>query len=153
MRASNGWRGWQRASETPGRPLTAMASGVPRRILVVESHEDNREALRLVFSLLGYDVECASTGQSAVAITGTWKPDLVVLDLGLPDIPGERVAEAIKEMQSPPFIVGYSGFHRREPDARAAGCDAFVLKPNLDGLLTLVAVEMQRRVEVSKLAG
>ena len=116
-----------------------------RRILIVESHADNREALRLILDDLGHDVECARTGAGAVAVTTTWCPDIVVLDLGLPDIAGERVAAAMKRLPSPPFIVGFSGFHARESGARSAGCDAFVLKPDLEGLLALVGAEIELR--------
>jgi CheY-like chemotaxis protein len=112
---------------------------VRRRILIVEGDADNREALRLILVGLGHDVECARTGAGAITVTMTWHPDFVVLDLGLPDLPGERVAETIKRLPTPPFIVGFSGFHRREQAARSAGCDAFVLKPTLDGLLELLA--------------
>jgi CheY-like chemotaxis protein len=119
-----------------------MANAVTRRILIVESHADNREALRLILDNLGYDVECARTGAGAIAVTMTWHPDVVVLDLGLHDIVGERVAEEIKRLPAPPFIVGFSGFHTREQSARRAGCDAFVLKPDLDGLLELVGADL-----------
>jgi CheY-like chemotaxis protein len=119
-----------------------MANAVARRILIVESHADNREALRLILDNLGHHVECARTGAGAIAVTMTWHPDIVVLDLGLHDIAGERVAEEIKKLPVPPFIVGFSGFHTREQSARRAGCDAFVLKPDLDGLLELVGVEL-----------
>jgi CheY-like chemotaxis protein len=119
-----------------------MANAVPRRILIVESHADNREALRLILDNLGHAVECARTGAGAVAVAMTWHPEVVVLDLGLQDIAGERVAEEIKRLPVPPFIVGFSGFHTREQSARRAGCDAFVLKPDLDGLLELLGEEL-----------
>ena len=83
-------------------------------------------------------MECARTGAGAIAVAVTWHPDFVVLDLGLPDLPGEEVAGTLKRLPIPPFIVGFSGFHRREEAARSAGCDAFVLKPNLNDLLELV---------------
>jgi len=115
---------------------------VSRRILIVESHTDNREALRLILDGLGHQVECARTCAGAVVVTTTWHPDIVVLDLGLPDIPGEQVAETMKRLPLPPFIVGFSGFHTRAKAARQSGCDAFVLKPNLVGLLALVRAEV-----------
>ena len=108
------------------------------RILVVESDADNREAVGLVLDGLGYTVEGARSGLEALAVALAWHPDVVVLDLGLPDIPGEQVAETMKQFPAPPFIVGFSGYHRRERAARRAGCDAFVLKPNLDALLSLL---------------
>jgi two-component system, chemotaxis family, CheB/CheR fusion protein len=112
---------------------------VRRRVLIVEGDADNCEALRMILDGLGHDVEYARTGAGALSVTMMWHPDLVVLDLGLPDLPGERVAETMKRLPTPPFIVGFSGYHKREHAARSAGCDAFVLKPNLDGLLALIA--------------
>jgi CheY-like chemotaxis protein len=91
-----------------------LAKAFVLRILIVESHEDNREALRLVLTMLGHEVNCAQTGRQGLVTSATWHADIVVLDLGLPDIPGERVAEAIKEWPSPPFIIAFSGFNRRE---------------------------------------
>src|SRR5437899_3231764 len=105
-----------------------------RRVLIVEGNEDNREGLRLIFDSLGHTVECAGTGSRAIAMAAAWYPDFVVLDLGLPDLPGEEVAGTLKRFPRPPFIVGFSGYHRRAEAARIAGCDAFVLKPNLDAL-------------------
>ena len=55
----------------------------------------------------------------------------------------------MKDLPAPPFIVGFTGFHRREQAARGAGCDAFVLKPNLDALLALVAAEMASRAKAA----
>src|SRR5258706_10033052 len=112
---------------------------VRRRILIVEADADTRDAFQLILNGLGHDVECARTGAGGIAVAMTWHPDFVVLDLGLPDLPGEQVAETMKRLPVPPFIVAFSGFHRREQAARSAGCDAFLLKPNLDGLLELIA--------------
>jgi two-component system KDP operon response regulator KdpE len=122
---------------------------VRHRILIVEGDADNCEALCLILDSLGYAAECARTGAGALAAAMAWHPDFVVLDLGLPDIPGERVAETMKHLPAPPFIVGFSGFHRREQAARSAGCDAFVLKPNLEELLALVAAEMASRAKAA----
>jgi len=124
-----------------------MAKAVQRRILIVESHADNREALRIILADLGHNVECARTGAGAIAVAMTWRPDVVVLDMGLHDITGERVAEEIKRLPAPPFIVGFSGFHTREESARQAGCDAFVLKPDLDGLLELVGKDLPQHAK------
>jgi CheY-like chemotaxis protein len=117
------------------------------RILIVEGDADNCEALRLILDGLGHGVECARTGVGALAVTTMWHPDFVVLDLGLPDIPGERVAATMKRLPAPPFVVAFSGFHRRERAARFSGCDAFVLKPNLQDLLALVEEQAELRAK------
>jgi len=111
------------------------ASSSPQRILIVDDHPDNTESLSLVFSCDDRVVEIVTSGQAAVARALMWQPHLIVLDLGLPDVPGEAVVTALRAAGSPSYIVAYSGYHRREADARAAGCDAFVLKPNVVMLL------------------
>src|SRR5437868_2484270 len=126
-----------------------MMQTVRHRILIVEGDADNCEGLRLILESLGYAVECARTGAGALAVCTAWHPELVVLDLGLPDIPGERVAATMKRLPAPPFIVGFSGFHRRERAARFSGCDAFVLKPNLEALLALVEEQAAMRARAS----
>jgi two-component system KDP operon response regulator KdpE len=120
-----------------------VSEPVRRRILIVENYPDSREALCMVFEGGGQEMEGAATGARAIAMAATWHPDIVVLDLGLPDMDGEEVAAAMKTMASPPFIVAFSGFHRRENRARAAGCDAFVLKPNVAQLITVVEARIE----------
>ena len=59
------------------------------RILVVDSYVDAAESLRMMLDMMGYEVEfAASTGHQAIAVAARWHPDLVVLDLGLPDLAG-----------------------------------------------------------------
>ena len=118
-----------------------------RRILIVDNHEDSTEALRILFEMHGHEVDTATTGEAGIARAATGNPDVVILDLGLPDIDGEVVATAMKSDGRRPFIVAYSGYHLRRPAALAAGCDAFLLKPSLAPLIALVgaAFEQQQR--------
>ena len=109
-----------------------------RRVLVVESDRDNRVSLGLILESNGHEVHLAETGEEAIAIAATQRPDIVVLDLGLRDMTGECAAQAMKTASPSPFVIAYSGFHRREAPARAGGCDAFVLKPSLDLLLSMI---------------
>jgi two-component system KDP operon response regulator KdpE len=108
------------------------------RILIVDSYPDNAESLALLLGGDGRQIEVATNGQHAIARAMGWRPDLIVLDLGLPDVCGEDVVEALRAGGSTAYIVAYSGFHKREAKARAAGCNAFVLKPKLDALLAIV---------------
>ena len=108
-----------------------------QRILVVDSFVDNAESLGLLLAREGRAVDVVTTGREAIGRGMMWRPHLIVLDLGLPDLPGEEVAATLRAGGSTAFIVAYSGHHKREGAALAAGCDTFILKPQLDALLAI----------------
>jgi CheY-like chemotaxis protein len=114
-------------------------AAVTVRLLIVEDHRDNRESLGLLFEAAGYEVYLADSGERGIALATAHEPDIVLLDLGLPGLQGEQVAMILKAAAAPPFIIAYSGYERLEREALAAGCDAFVVKPGLDTLATLLA--------------
>jgi CheY-like chemotaxis protein len=113
-----------------------------RRILVVESNPDHGEAIASLLGVWGHAAVVATSGREAVVRALDDPPDAVVLDLGLPDMDGCKVAAEIRahevQVRGAPVIIAYSGYHHREQEALAAGCDAFVLKPNVEELETLV---------------
>lgn len=61
--------------------------------------------------------------------------DVVVLDFGLPDLDGVHVIRAARACPAVPAVVVFTGYHRLKDDAEEAGCDAFILKPDVDELL------------------
>lgn len=103
------------------------------RVLVVDDHPDTAEVLTMMFTMLGHDTCCALRGRDALRIARTFEPDMIVLDIGLPDINGYEVVHALRA--SPRlrdcFIVAVSGRARPQDIARArqAGFDEFVIKP------------------------
>jgi len=105
----------------------------PRRILVVEDHRESREALTDLLGLWGHDVQATDEGGAGLAIARSWRPDVVLLDLGLRDIDGYEVARRLSKLPESqrPVIIAVTGYG--DPDAvwRAldAGCDAHLLKP------------------------
>lgn len=117
-------------------------------ILVVEDDPDNGETLALVFTAWGFTVRLAATGERALGLAAARRPNVVVLDLGLPGIQGEDVVRVLKGGASPPFVIAYSGFDRLEEAALAAGCDAFVVKPSLEALARLlVSVDLSQSAQ------
>ena len=108
------------------------------RVLIVEDDADGREPLAEVLSAEGYDVASAADGEAAMA--GLEDCDVLVLDLGLPDLDGLDVIRTARALPDPPAVVVFTGHHRLKADAEAAGCDAFILKPDLDDLLARLAV-------------
>jgi two-component system KDP operon response regulator KdpE len=86
----------------------------------------------------GHDVLVAATGNLAIALAATRQPEIVLLDFGLPDMDMRRAIAAIKSPPGSPFVIAYTGFYARESEARAAGCDAVVLKPSVELIVAML---------------
>jgi CheY-like chemotaxis protein len=106
---------------------------VSKKILIVEDHPDVRRVLTLSLGHFGYDILEATTGGSGIALTLSEIPDLVLVDLSLPDVTGLEMAKAIKQNPRTAEIplVAVSGHSEREMAAKAleAGMAAYLLKP------------------------
>ncbi|MES9536563.1 MULTISPECIES: response regulator [unclassified Actinomadura] len=100
------------------------------RVLVVDDDPQILRALRINLRARHYDVETAADGTAALRLAGTARPDLVVLDLGLPDIEGLDVIHGLRGWTDVPIIVlsGRAG-SRDKVDALDAGADDYVTKP------------------------
>jgi two-component system cell cycle response regulator DivK len=102
-------------------------------VLVVEDSEAIRTAFTILLEESGYTVAAAPTGADAVRLAGERTPDLVLLDLGLPDISGIDVARSIKGNPATRNIPVVALTGRDDDGSReallAAGCSAFLLKP------------------------
>jgi two-component system KDP operon response regulator KdpE len=115
------------------------------RVLVVD---DERSILRAVGAGLearGYDVRSASTGQQALDALATDPPDVVILDLGLPDLDGVDVCRRARAWTSVPIIVlSAAGSDERKVAALDAGADDYVTKPfSMPELLARVRVALR----------
>src|ERR1019366_5169093 len=75
-----------------------------KKILVVDDHEDNVEVLRARLESRGYDVEGAMNGLAALDTVSRWCPDLVLLDVMMPDMDGLEVVRRLKANPALPFI-------------------------------------------------
>ncbi|MFC4530704.1 response regulator [Sphaerisporangium dianthi] len=100
------------------------------RVLVVDDEPQIRRALRINLAARHYDVAMAPDGASALRGAADWRPDLVLLDLGLPDIDGVEVIHGLRGWSSVPIIVlsGRAG-NQDKIDALDAGADDYVSKP------------------------
>ena len=103
------------------------------RILVVEDNELNLKLVRDVLSYAGFDVVEARTGEQGVELAAACRPDLVLMDLGLPGIDG---IEALRQLRASPHgqgvpVVAVTAYAMREDRERAvrAGFDGYVEKP------------------------
>lgn len=106
---------------------------VVRRVLVVDDHLDTSEVLALLFEILGCETKCAMYGREALRAISDFDPELVLVDIGLPDING---FEVVRRLRSDPrfsdrCIVGVSGWSRPQDLERAKemGFDEYFIKP------------------------
>lgn len=112
-----------------------------RRVLVVEDDEDSALLLAETLGDQGYAVEVAHDGASALAKAREFKPEVAVLDVGLPDMDGYQLAGRIRTLeQLPPglrliALTGYGGDEERKR-SREAGFDVHLVKPVLPDVLT-----------------
>jgi CheY-like chemotaxis protein len=113
------------------RPAAVDAGG--RRILLVEDDADSREALKTLLELSGHQVEVAVDGGAAVAHAIAHRPDVALVDIGLPEIDGNEVARRIRAELGDDgiFLVALTGYGGEgdEELSRAAGFDAHFTKP------------------------
>jgi two-component system KDP operon response regulator KdpE len=99
-------------------------------VLVVEDDASTREALAEALRFVGYVPVTAPTGHDALEAVREQAPDLVVLDLGLPDMDGTAAVVAIRELcDAPILVVSASRRTRRKTDALDAGADDYLDKP------------------------
>jgi len=103
------------------------------RILLVDDNVDAAQALALLVSDWGHQVRIAADGQAALLAARAWRPQLLLLDIGLPGMDGFGVAAALREepVVSSCRIIAISALHHEGDHARlaAAGVDQFLRKP------------------------
>ncbi|HVZ75646.1 MAG TPA: hybrid sensor histidine kinase/response regulator [Polyangia bacterium] len=112
--------------------IFARPGGDPRRLLVVEDSQDNRETLQDILQGLGHEVYVAIDGVDGVERALTLRPDLALVDIGLPLIDGFEVARRVRAaVGSSIVLVALTGYGQPEDRARAAaaGFDAHLTKP------------------------
>ncbi|HEX6355268.1 response regulator [Actinophytocola sp.] len=116
------------------------------KVLVVDDEPQIVRALRINLSARGYDVSTAGTGQEALQVAAAAKPDVVVLDLGLPDIDGTTVIEGLRGWTRVPIIVLSARTDSGDKvSALDAGADDYVTKPfGMDELLARLRAAVRR---------
>ena len=123
-----------------------------RTVLVVDDATENLDSLCELLSVWGYDaVQGVPDGKQALALALESSPDIIVTDLGLADGEAFDLIRRVKAASPDVFVIAFSGWHKLEAAARAAGADAFVLKPDLEALeRALAQPARQRRPDVGK---
>ena len=104
-----------------------------KKILVVEDTEDNRQILRDLLGMAGYEMVEAHDGAQGVAMAAEHKPALILMDIQMPVLDGYEATRRIKAdpaLASIPIVAVTSyALSGDEAKARAAGCDGYVSKP------------------------
>jgi two-component system, chemotaxis family, CheB/CheR fusion protein len=132
-----------------GREATATRADKPaasRRVLIVEDAEDVAESLRAMLELEGHEVKVARTGPEGLALARSFRPSIVLCDIGLPGMSGYEVA---REMRADPSLasiyrIALTGYAMPEDVRRCeqAGFDHHVAKPlDLEALRELFATD------------
>lgn len=125
------------------------ASGT--RILVVDDELPMARLLRTSLGARGYEVRVATDGQAALDQAVSWRPDVIVLDLGLPLIDGVEVCRRVRGWSQVPIIV-LSARDREQDKVEALdlGADDYLIKPfGMDELLARIRVALRHSARLS----
>lgn len=124
------------------------------RVLVIDDDESIRRVLATGLRARGYEPQVAATGEDGLGAAAIERPDVVVLDLGLPDLDGVEVCRQIRAWSDVPIIVlSAHGAEDRKVQALDEGADDFVTKPfSMRELLARIRVAMRHREQVRDLA-
>ena len=118
-------------------------------ILVVEDNMDNYELVRFILERAGYDVFLAMNGRDGVAAARVQKPDLILMDLTMPEMDGWLAAEKLKADENTKSIPLYALTAHALPSERKraleAGCDGYVSKPiHMAGFLEMIESALKK---------
>lgn len=130
------------ANETIASPEKTRAPR--RRILVVDDNRDAAATLAMVLKFLGHEVRTAHDGEAGLAAAAEYRPDLVVMDLGMPRMDGYEACRRIRAESwgGDPFLVALTGWGSVDDQRRArdAGFDRHLVKPvDADALSKIIA--------------
>lgn len=118
----------------PARPRApSSAPRPPVSVLIIEDNEDAAETLSMLLELDGHDVRHAATGRAGLDAATDRPPDVVICDIGLPDLSGYEVIRALRAspLSRRPFAIALTGYAQGEDRKQAleAGFDAHMAKP------------------------
>ena len=115
-----------------GEPASVPAAS-RRRILVVDDHEDSVTMMAAILRSRGYEVATARTGIAALEIAPKFSPEIIILDIGLPEIDGYEIARRFRNLPATgrTFIIALSGYGTWQDRTRTheAGFDEHLTKP------------------------
>jgi two-component system CheB/CheR fusion protein len=117
--------------QAEGEAVQPAGSG--RRVLVVDDNVDAAESAAVLLRLMGHEVETAHDGHSALQAVCTFRPEVVMLDIGLPGMSGYEVAKALRSQpqHASLMLVAVTGYGQEEDrrQSQEAGFDRHLVKP------------------------
>ena len=132
------------------------ASTTPRRCLVIEDHADAAESMATLLRLSGHEVEVAFDAAAGLDLSRRLVPEVVLCDIGLPDMDGYAVAKALRRdpERRNTLLVALTGYALPEDQRRAAdaGFDAHLTKPATVEGVEAVMSRAPRRPQANELA-
>jgi CheY-like chemotaxis protein len=127
------------ATGTPPPVPVVLTGDRGRTILIIEDNNDARESLRLLLESLGHRVLEAADGHHGLALVLDRKPEVVLVDLGLPGLDGYEVARAVRlsPLGRTTVLIAVTGYGQAEDRRRSkeVGFDAHLVKPVSQSLL------------------
>ncbi len=136
------------AEATPASPEAAPAPPRPLRLLVVEDNLDAAETLKTLLEMNGHEVAIAHDGHEGIAVARSYRPDVVLCDIGLPGLNGYEVARGIRtDPSASPALIALTGYTRSEDQRNSleAGFDAHLGKPVVIAELEKVLAKVTAR--------
>jgi PAS domain S-box-containing protein len=129
-------------------PSESQARGSMHRILVVDDNKDSADSLAMLLELTGHDVFVAHDGHSALEAVELRRPDIVLLDIGLPSLNGHEVCRRIRQQAwgKTTVIIALTGWGQEEDRRRSqeAGFDGHLVKPVDHGHLLALLESLMR---------
>jgi CheY-like chemotaxis protein len=120
----------------------------PLRVLIVDDNHDAADAMAVMLEMMGHHAEAAYDGIKALQLASDLEPDLILLDLGLPDMDGFEVARRLRRLANrTPRLVALTGYGADEDKRRTseAGFDEHVIKPVTPENVSEIANRAARR--------
>lgn len=120
------------------------------RVLVVDDEPEIRRALRTGLGYHGFDVRAVDTGEEALRQAAAWRPDVVLLDLGLPGIDGFQVLDRLRgRTRAAVIVVSVMPGERDKVRALDSGADDYVVKPfGIEELLARIRAVLRRQAAI-----
>jgi NO-binding membrane sensor protein with MHYT domain/CheY-like chemotaxis protein/anti-sigma regulatory factor (Ser/Thr protein kinase) len=128
------------AEATAVQPSTKV--GCARHVVIVEDSQDSRVSLQKILEQEGHTVHTATDGQSGFNVIAQMRPDVALIDIGLPGLDGYDLAQQVRSIGLRTYLIALTGYGLAEDRKRAlaSGFDAHMTKPpQMDRLLALVA--------------
>ena len=116
------------------------------KVLIVEDEQSISSFISMILTANGYDTIIVNTGEEALTMISSHCPDLIVLDLGLPDMDGLEVLRSVRKWSSLPIVVVSARNHERDKvEALDYGADDYLVKPfGTSELLARIQVQLRK---------